>query len=385
MKDSTKVYLYTGGWIFYYLQGIFHLEGSLITSLLIVGLIVVSFLYVVLCHFSVSGMRGRRISMFILSLDAFILLLTIYGIIYLFNDSLYSEGTRYNYLKNIYGTLFPIYFFYYYAIKGILETVVMKKITIAFFIFVVINYILLFLRENATMMTNNGGYLCVAVVPLTLLFEDKKVLQNIMVLILSVLTVVSMKRGAMLVMLILLILFIFIRYKREENKIRTTLFVLFLISVIAVSFIYLWNANEYFYARLYKTLNGYTSGRDELYSTLIQAFFEDSSDMQFVFGRGAWSSLVVTKKNYAHSDWLELATNQGVMGVLFYFVYICSIVKTFFCKKVWCNQTYILFMVSVVVVMKSFFSMSYSSMDVILFATLGYAMGIQRRECVINR
>ncbi len=318
--------------------------------------------------------------MFILSLDALILLLTIYGVIFLFNDSLNVDEVRYNYLKRIYCTLLPIYFFYYYAIKGVLDSFVMRRLTIFFLIYVILNFAMEFLQSDSIMMTNNGGYLCVAMLPLMLLFEDKVGLQNGMVLILSLLAIMSMKRGAILIMIVLLVVFFLWSYKRGKSKLKTVLLVMSVISIIALLFIYLENTNYYFQNRLYKTMNGYTSGRDELYSTLIRAFFEDTNDLQFIFGRGALATMVVTRKNMAHCDWLELATNQGVVGIIVYFVYICSIIKTYINKKIWNDHIYILFMVSIVIVMKSLFSMSYSSMDVITFSSLGYTIGCLRRE-----
>lgn len=380
MKDSTKVYLYTGGWILYYLQSLFLLEGSSISTLWVVGLILVSFFYVVLCHVSRVDVQKSRLPMFILSLDALILLLTIYGVIFLFNDSLNVDEVRYNYLKRIYCTLLPIYFFYYYAIKGVLDSFVMRRLTIFFLIYVILNFAMEFLQSDSIMMTNNGGYLCVAMLPLMLLFEDKVGLQNGMVLILSLLAIMSMKRGAILIMIVLLVVFFLWSYKRGKSKLKTVLLVMSVISIIALLFIYLENTNYYFQNRLYKTMNGYTSGRDELYSTLIRAFFEDTNDLQFIFGRGALATMVVTRKNMAHCDWLELATNQGVVGIIVYFVYICSIIKTYINKKIWNDHIYILFMVSIVIVMKSLFSMSYSSMDVITFSSLGYTIGCLRRE-----
>ena len=385
MKDSTKVYLYTGGWILYYMQSLFHLEGSLISTFWVVGLIIVSFFYIVICHVPEVGMQKRKVSTFIFSLDALILLLTIYGVFFMFNDSLYIEEPRYNYLKRIYCTLFPVYFFYYYAIKGVLDSFMMRRLTILFFVYVIINFAMEFLQGDSIMMTNNGGYLCVALFPLMLLFEYRIGLQNGMVLILSLLIVMSMKRGAILVMLVLLIVFFLWSYRRGKSKLKTVMLVISLISIIVLLFIYLESANYYFQNRLYKTMNGYSSGRDELYSTLIRSFFEDTSDFQFIFGRGALATLVVTRKNMAHCDWLELATNQGIIGVSVYFAYICSIIKIYINRKFWNDCVYILFMVSVVIVMKSLFSMSYSSMDLITFSSLGYAIGCLRREnCVIK-
>ena len=386
MKDSTKVYLYTGGWILYYLQSLFHLEGSLVSTLWVVGLILVSLFYVILCHETEASIRKNKVSMFVLSLDALILLLTIYGVIFLFNDSLYIEEARYNYLKRIYCTLLPVYFFYYYAIKGVLTSSVMRRLTIVFSVYVIVNFVLFFFQNDSIVMTNNGGYLCVAMIPLMLLFENRKGLQNGMVLFFSLLTIVSMKRGAILVMFVLLVVYFSWSYKRGRNKIKTVWLVMSLVLIITLLFIYLENTNYYFQNRLYKTMNGYTSGRDELYSTLIWAFFEDTTDLQFIFGKGALATMVVTRKNMAHCDWLELATNQGIIGIVFYFVYICSIIKTYINRKVWNDQVYILFMVSIVIIMKSLFSMSYSSMDVITFSALGYILGCLRREdCVIKK
>ena len=81
--------------------------------------------------------------------------------------------------------------------------------------------------------------------------------------------------------------------------------------------------NDYFQTRLTSTLEGNSSGRDEIYSHIWNVF-NNSNMFHYLFGYGAQGSFIMTAK-FAHSDWLELLINQGLLGFIIYINYIIII------------------------------------------------------------
>ncbi len=388
MKDSTKIYLYTCGWIFYYLQSLVGLDGSLVTAMWVLFMVGVSFLYVVAVHWPTGRPERTRLPLFILSLDLFLFVLTIYGVVYLFDDTP-GEGRHFNYLKSIYASMFPIYFYYYYAVKGSLDDDLMRRLTVLFFCFVLADYFAglkygLMMNDGAKEVTNNAGYVCVALLPLLVLFEKRNLLVVALALLLYLLTILSMKRGAILVGSVLLLILFGWKLKNMEAEGRKRfLFLVCLFAVAVAGFAWLmWNHSDYFRARVLMTMAGETSGRDVLYSSLLSAFLDTSSNWQFLFGRGALATIEVTNTNVAHNDWLELATNQGCLGVLVYAFFFFSIAKVLLEKEKWDRHKQILLMIFVIFLLKSFFSMAYSSMDVVRFASLGFTMGSLQKKII---
>ena len=94
--------------------------------------------------------------------------------------------------------------------------------------------------------------------------------------------------------------------------------------------------------------------------------------MHFLLGRGANGTLEIYY-NYAHNDWLEIAVNQGLLGVIIYFVYWKNMYAT------WKNATNvdakaIIAMAIIVYFAKTLFSMSYGDMTYVFTSVLGYAL-----------
>ena len=124
--------------------------------------------------------------------------------------------------------------------------------------------------------------------------------------------------------------------------------------------------------RIQDTLDGNSSGRDRIYTYFWNYFVYESNVLNFLFGRGANGTLELLNQ-YAHNDWLELAVNQGLLGVVFYFIYW----KYFY--KTWKHTTnidakVILAMVVLINFPKSMFSMSYYDMTYVSTSVLGYAL-----------
>ena len=124
--------------------------------------------------------------------------------------------------------------------------------------------------------------------------------------------------------------------------------------------------------RLEDTIEGNTSGRDSLYSFFWTYFTKNDNFLHYLIGRGANGTLEIYD-NYAHNDWLEIAVNQGLLGIFVYAFYWFGFYKT------WRNASNIeaksiLTLMALIFFAQTMFSMSYSDMSYVSTSILGYAL-----------
>ena len=163
--------------------------------------------------------------------------------------------------------------------------------------------------------------------------------------------------------------------KSAPRKTRYKIVLLSAAIIVATSF-YVGNmleTSEYFQYRIEQTQEGSTSGRDVIFSKLSSYFFNETSAWQFYFGSGA-NHTVAVAGNYAHNDWLELAVNQGFLGVTVYLIYWICMYKTW--RKSKSNSVIYssLGALCIIFFLSTFFSMSYGSMSIYATLCLGYCL-----------
>ncbi|MBO5919691.1 MAG: O-antigen ligase family protein [Bacteroidales bacterium] len=184
-----------------------------------------------------------------------------------------------------------------------------------------------------------------------------------------------MKRGAILIGVFALIYFLYINRKVVQKKYKVltnflTIGIFFVGAFVVNSYLI---SNEYFVSRIDATMEGDSSNRDQLYTYFLSHFMEEQNPINFLFGHGANGTLSIYI-DYAHNDWLELAINQGLLGLLVYAIYWVMFIKSirqFRENALMKNYLTIFFIIFFV---KSFFSMSYQ-MNIYASAILGYMIG----------
>ena len=131
--------------------------------------------------------------------------------------------------------------------------------------------------------------------------------------------ILSTKRGAIFIAALVTITFLWYNLRQSKGKkkfIIITITTLFFI--LAYQFINdLLINNSYFYGRIQDTLSGNSSHRDEIYLSMWDAYTSSENPIHKLFGRGAYGTLTVGM-NFAHNDWLEILTNQGLLGVIIF-------------------------------------------------------------------
>lgn len=371
-------------WVLYYLQGIVYPEGGVISLVLLSINLLVS----AICAFKV--MLWTNTPIYFKGLNSLMLLFTVYGFILIVMSPsiLYYpiSGFRmasYNYIKSIYLSLLPIYPFYYYAKRGYLTTEHLRIWGVIFLVSVTLSYfseqrkaleVLLEKVTNADEATNNVGYLFLSCLPLLVLYHKKPLTQFAALAFVLAFIIMGMKRGAIIIGLVSAIYFMCQDIKNSKGKTRFLFILLSLgICVGAVFFfIHQMATSDYMMERIEETIAGNSSGRDKLYSFFWNYFTENANFLQHLFGRGANGTLEIYY-NYAHNDWLEIAVNQGLIGIVVYAFYWLGFYKTWkqatnIDAKTMLALTFFIFFA------KTIFSMSYAGMTYVSTSILGYAL-----------
>ena len=164
-----------------------------------------------------------------------------------------------------------------------------------------------------------------------------------------------------------------IKKKNKQDRYKFYIYALFFITLTYYVVEYFFSTSDFFKDRFEKTLEGYSSNRDILYDILWNHFIYDTNALQFFFGSGANATLEVMGQ-YAHNDWLEIAINQGLMGVMVFFVYWVAAYKDW--KRAPKNEAYTIAMglIFLAYFLKTFFSMSYGDMQYYATMALGYCL-----------
>lgn len=194
-----------------------------------------------------------------------------------------------------------------------------------------------------------------------------------MIIILALFTLLSMKRGAILVLALGLVPFILGSLKASKGKKRL---LLILMIIISIGVLYkevdnLMSSNVYFQYRLEQTLEGQTSNRDIIYERLWKAYTEEYSVIDMAIGRGADASIEISGMQ-AHNDWLEALIDQGLLGALFlacFWITFFIMYRKSITGNVCSLALLVLFLIGFI---KTFFSMSIGQMPFYYSAVLGY-------------
>lgn len=322
------------------------------------------------------------------ALNVLLIMFTIYGILLLISgEQLYvresmREVANTRYLKLIYKSLLPIYAFYVFAKKGLLTEKTMKFM---FFVFLALAIRSFFKAEEAMLrsaiergssaeeFTNNVAYTFVGLLPALVLFHKKPIIQYICLAVCAYFIVVGMKRGAMLSGGICMLWFLFSNMKKNPKKRRWIIVVVsMVVIVVGVYFIrYMMDTSDYFQYRIAQTRAGESSQRDVLYSTFYNHFIHEDNPFRFLFGYGANATLKIGE-NFAHNDWLEIAINNGLVGLVVYLVYWIVFFITWRKTKKQPQSFMALGMLLIILFLATLFSMSYDSVSKCSAMVLGY-------------
>jgi len=321
------------------------------------------------------------------ALNILILMFVIYGTLSIVSGKeiyVTAVGKTINnasYVVSILRSLLPIYAFYYFCRKGYINDINIRWYAIIL-ILIYISYYYIKTLTNSEVLgvdsgetTNNIGYAIVSLLPCLALFANRKIIFYGGLSIIIFVVLMCMKRGAILIGVLLSIILMYNAYRASKRAGRIiTIFASCILIFVVLNYIEnLYSQNEYFQRRIEATIEGNSSGRDNLAEMLINSYVYEANFPQLLFGRGADSTVEIAG-NYAHNDWLEILTNQGIIGViisLIYWVNYWKEIRSMRCKS---NYRYILTLIFIIYFLSTFFSMSYNQVTTVAALLMGYCL-----------
>lgn len=356
-------------------------DGTFITRIIFVLNIFVSFY----CIFKIQKKHVRN--PYINGLKKILILFSFYGFILILVSDIhissltgYVKVKSYWYLMELYVSILPIFPFYYLSKKNYF-----RKETLIFWLCVFLLLIPIIFIQSASLIgndvtnifstnrTSNVGYAFVALLPAVALFNNKLIFQYFIFIYCLAFSLICMKRGPIIICILCLIVFIVYKFKnvpfRKKISIVAFLSILFYISMFFI--MELAGNNAYFMTRIEDTIDGGSSGRDSIYSALIDYYLLKANVLQQFFGLGAYGSLKVSH-NFAHNDWLEILIGQGLIGLIFYVNYWFCFYKIIKRNKKNQEVYLALSLFFVIYFLKTLFSMSINDIPVFSSLFFGY-------------
>lgn len=224
---------------------------------------------------------------------------------------------------------------------------------------------------------NNGAYCFVSVIPFIVpLINKYKKTAAALLIVCCIFILLSGKRGA-LICLIISLLAIYYYYLQTHPAEKWKMYLLFPLIIIGGTLIggYEWLHNELFRNRILVTLEGYSSGRDVIYETLVTTWLNDPDIIHRLFGRGMMQSINIAG-NYAHSDWIELLIDGGLISVAVYLIFFITYAHFSFNtrRKIGLQIIFNMNLIITLLFVKSIFSMGliaiFNSFDMLLLGVL---------------
>lgn len=247
--------------------------------------------------------------------------------------------------------------------------IVLSVISISMF-FVIMS---LMTMENEN--SYGGGYLSLVTLPVFLHFTRNRSLsiQILCCCAITILVLMSMKRGDILACVLSLIVYFSIIQKRNEKfDFKVVVGFLFVAAVGYFVYEYLMQNSPVFAWKIQQTLEGDSSGRDDIYSDIWSYFLNSPLDVKLL--GGGFDASVKIAGIRAHSDWLEVLSCEGVLGTTIYLGSVLSFFKQIRrCKNN--SDKAVLSVILTIWLVKSVFSMFiFSQPTIILFALAGYIL-----------
>jgi len=319
-------------------------------------------------------------------LTLLVAMFTVYGLVLILSGRVIVRPSgavvpNYNYIKDIYISLLPVFPFYVFTKQGKLDENMLRDWAVVFLLLTIVSYFftsqqhLIESENGAEEFTNNLGYVFLPLIPLLVFWNRNRTIQYVGLVVIMLFVLLCFKRGAIIIGAICAAVFL-IRTMRSTTGTRKVWVVVLSVVVIlaGVYFVsHLLETSYYFNRRFEETLEGNSSGRDELYGVYWNHFKNEMNPLLFLFGNGANATLTISD-NYAHNDWLELAINQGLLGIIIYFVYWLGFYKSWKQTAFDGDIHLAMGLCLMIYFLKTFFSMSYGSMPLYANICIGYCM-----------
>lgn len=379
LNKLNKCDIYILLWAIYYSQGVLYAKGSIISRSVLLLIVLWSFYHFMKLLFLRQGpyMRNMKILLVYQLLLGLGLVLSRNVVKYWFLSD--SVVPNWYYLKYLVIQWFPIFTFAYFCKIGLVNDKKMRIYALAFFIIALISFYSNYLSGltedivDVDGSTNNAAYLFLSLIPYTFLFREKKITQYIILIVLFFMLLICMKRGALIIGIPAILIYIYYLLKEypRTNKIAILAGALAFAVVLVFVSSKIYSSSMYLQQRVLDTLEGNYSGRDVIYTKAIDYLKNRADNFHLLFGGGAYYSIEVLGIE-AHNDWLEMAINGGLVGILIYLFYWVGFYKQWKYSRPYGYCRGIMGMCLFIAFSETLFSMS--SIPVSMSLILAYSM-----------
>ena len=362
----------------YYLLNSLFTEGSVWAQLCFVLIVMISGVY-----FIKTLLQSDSSNSFY-SGWTFLFLLNVIG--FMLNPQ-FADGLTINMFKSVLITMLPYYPFLYFTRKSLLKPEHFQVFVLLMLPVIILQYYTnatFFAREydlDQSEVVNNSAYSFVALIPFLFLFNKNRLLSGILIVTIIMFLIQGAKRGAILVGFTGLLVYFFYEIKAAGNRksiVRIMAAVLILVAISAFAYDSI-TGNEFLMERISSTLEGDSSARNYLYSTLLSKWYNSNNFINLILGFG-FAKSVDLAGGFAHNDWLELLSNFGLTGVCSYLFLFFAAIRLSLRKDKPDNMRFMMISITLIWFLSSLFSMWYTSGGFIQAILLGYLTGSQTLE-----
>ena len=279
-------------------------------------------------------------------------------------------------------SMLPLYPFYVFSQRGYLSKQIFKFWSLVFIPVAFINFYYgqemayqnLLAGQEAAGVTNNMGYSIALIIPMFYFWKDRPIVQYVGLAVITILTVLALKRGAIMLAGISLVMILLHLRKTNKGSSKFVYVILGLCFILGIGYFIQKQAasNDYMMERYTQTINGDTSERSHIYSDAYNYFFNEMNPFQMLFGIGA-NGCVKAINSEAHNDWLETLVSLGLFGFFVFFKLWANAYQ--FYKRIYNPEIKFLFgLVALLLFIRTFFSMSIGDIYLNSTSILGYCM-----------
>ena len=329
--------LYTLMWCLYWCQGVLYSSGGIISRFCLLFIIILSIFYTFLFF------KTYKVDDVNLSLFRLLIIVSIYGIFAFIVEGTSIKGMTedtptINWFKSMYMSILPFFCYTYFAHKKYITQDILINMVPVFIVVAILAYyngqmqmVQLVYELQGTMqdeITNNAGYTVLSLLPMMIILHKKTLYQYVGALICAIFILMAFKRGAIMICALILLFMIiksFMNASMSRKVLIVTISVLFMLALYHIVNS-LFETSDYIIKRIEDTRNGYSSGRDDIFSTLWKTFLNDDNIFTIIFGHGVWATTKFTW-TAAHNDWLEFLIDMGFIGCYFLFQFFISLFR----------------------------------------------------------
>lgn len=237
---------------------------------------------------------------------------------------------------------------------------------------------------NDVGITNNATVGFLLLLPIVFLLKNN-ILKWVMLITCLFFIILGAKRGNIIAAAVPVLLFVHYELRDIKNSNKRGIRYVVVIGAIAMAsyLVYHWAmSNDYFMLRVEQTMEGNSSGRDKIYKGAWRAWAESNNFIILLFGYGYDGTVhnALMGHSRAHSDWLEILVNYGLVGIAIYLAIFISFAKQIIqIKSIEMKMT--LLSAILIWLLKSFYSMGFTEGSMyLLMISMGTVLGRYKTE-----